>query len=79
MIKSIELKYSLRMLLKKPLFTALTILIVAIGLGLTVYSFSLLNSLVFNPLHLNKNSQVMALEAQFDHNHLFRMGAIRTT
>ncbi|MCH2055899.1 MAG: ABC transporter permease [Thalassotalea sp.] len=75
MIKSIELKYSLRMLLKKPLFTALTILIVAIGLGLTVYSFSLLNSLVFNPLHLNKNSQVMALEAQFDHNHLLRMGA----
>lgn len=72
MFLSIELKYSFRMLLKKPLFTALTIMIVAIGLGLTVYSFSLLNSLVFKPLNLNGENEIVAIEGQFDHNHLFR-------
>lgn len=60
------------MLLKKPLFTALTIMIVAIGLGLTVYSFSLLNSLVFKPLYLNGDQEIIAIEGQFDQNHLFR-------
>ena len=60
------------MLLKKPLFTLLTIMIVAIGLGLTVYSFSLLNSLVFKPMYLNGEQEVVAVEGPFDHNHLFR-------
>lgn len=69
---SIELKYSIRMLLKKPLFTVLTMLIVAIGLGLTIYSFSLLNSLVFKPLYLNNDKEIVAIEGQFDQNHLFR-------
>ncbi|MEW6991979.1 FtsX-like permease family protein [Colwelliaceae bacterium 6441] len=72
MIQSIELKYSLRMLLKKPLFTSLTIMIVAIGLALTVYSFSLLNSLVFKPLYLGGENEVVAIEGTFDQNHLFR-------
>ncbi|WP_286268893.1 FtsX-like permease family protein [Thalassotalea hakodatensis] len=72
---SIEFKYSMRMLLKKPLFTSLTILIVAIGLGLTVYTFSLLNGLVFKPLYLNGEKQIVAIEAQFDHNHLSRRAA----
>lgn len=60
------------MLLKKPLFTVLTILIVAIGLGLTIYSYSLLNSLVFKPLYLNNDKEIIAIEGQFDQNHLFR-------
>ncbi len=60
------------MLLKKPLFTALTVLIVAIGLGLTVYSYSLLSSLVFKPMYLNGEQEVVAIEGQFDHSHLFR-------
>ena len=74
MSMSIEFKYSLRMLLKKPVFTALTILIVAIGLGLTVYAFSLLNNLVFKPLYLNGEQEIVAVEGQFDHNHLYRAG-----
>ena len=70
---SIELKYSLRMLLKKPLFTLLTVMIVAVGLGLTVYSYSLLSNLVFKPMTLNGEQEVVAIEGEFDHNHLFRM------
>ena len=69
---SIELKYSLRMLLKKPFFTALAVMIVAVGLGLTLYCFTLLNSLVFKPLYLNGESPVIAIEGEFDQNHLFR-------
>jgi len=69
---SIELKYSLRMLLKKPWYSALTVMIVAIGLALTVYSFSLLNNLVFKPLTLNSDKEIIAIEGVFDHNHLFR-------
>ena len=60
------------MLLKKPLFTALTILIVAIGLGLTVYSYSLLSSLVFKPMYLGGDREIVAVEGEFDHSHLFR-------
>lgn len=69
---SIELKYSLRMLMKKPLFTALTVMIVAIGLGLTLYSFVLLSNLVFKPLYMHGETQIIAIEGEFDHNHLFR-------
>jgi putative ABC transport system permease protein len=72
---SIDIKYAVRLLLKKPAFTALTVLIVAVGLGLTLYTFSLLNNLVFKPLMLNGKSQIVAIEAQFDSNHLSRRTA----
>ena len=44
---TLDIKYAARLLGKKPSFTALTVGIVAIGLGLTLYTFSLLNSLLF--------------------------------
>ncbi|MBU2917384.1 ABC transporter permease [Psychrosphaera sp. F3M07] len=69
---AIELKYTARMLLKKPIFTALTILIVAIGLGLTIYAYSILNNLVFKPMTLNGDTEIVAIEAGFDYNHQFR-------
>jgi predicted permease len=72
---SIDIKYAIRLLLKKPAFTALTVLIVAVGLGLTLYTFSLLNNLVFKPLMLNGKSEIVAIEAQFDSNHLRRRTA----
>jgi len=72
---SIDIKYAVRLLLKKPAFTALTVLIVAVGLGLTLYTFSLLNNLVFKPLMLNGKSQIVAIEAQYDSNHLSRRTA----
>ena len=69
---AIELKYTARMLLKKPVFTALTILIVAIGLGLTIYAYSILNNLVFKPMTLNGDTEIVAIEAGFDYNHQYR-------
>ncbi|MGB0833433.1 MAG: FtsX-like permease family protein [Psychrobium sp.] len=71
----IDIKYAARLLLKKPLFALTSILIVAVGLGLTVYTYSMLNSLVFKPMTLNGDQPIYAIEAQFDHNHLFRRPA----
>lgn len=71
----IDIKYAARLLLKKPLFSLTSILIVAVGLGLTVYTYSLLNSLVFKPLVLNGDTPIYAIEAEYDHSHLSRRPA----
>jgi predicted permease len=71
---TLDIKYAARLLHKKPIFTALTVFIVAIGLGLTLYTYSLLSSLVFKPLLLNKEAPVISIEAQFDSSHLSRRG-----
>lgn len=72
---AIDIKYAARLLFKKPAFTALTVLIVAVGLGLTLYTYSLLNNLVFKPLVLNSEKPIVAIEAQFDYSHLSRRPA----
>lgn len=72
---AIELKYTARMLLKKPMFTALTILIVSIGLGLTLYAYSILNNLVFKPMTMNGDTPLVAIEAKYNYNHQYRMQA----
>ena len=71
---TLDIKYAARLLHKKPVFTALTIFIVAIGLGLTLYTYSLLSNLVFKPLLLNKESPIISIEAEFNQSHLFRIG-----
>ena len=65
----IDIKYTARLLLKKPAFTATSVLIVAIGLGLTVYTYTLLNQLIFNPLTLNGDSPIVAIEGEFKESH----------
>lgn len=45
-----DFKYATRLLLKKPGFTVLTTLVMATGIGLSVYLFSFLHTLVFKPL-----------------------------
>ncbi|WP_057832918.1 FtsX-like permease family protein [Colwellia sp. TT2012] len=69
---TLDIKYAARLLYKKPIFTALTVFIVAIGLGLTLYTYSLLSNLVFKPLLLNKDTPIISIEAEFNHSHLSR-------
>ncbi|NQZ20701.1 MAG: ABC transporter permease [Colwellia sp.] len=64
----IDIKYAARLLLKNPVFTATSVLIVAIGLGLTLYTYSLLNQLIFKPLTLNGGTPIIAIEGQFRSN-----------
>ena len=61
----IDIKYAVRLLLKKPIFTATSVLIVAIGLGLTIYTYALLNQLIFKPLTLNGETPFIAIEGEF--------------
>ncbi|MDT0596310.1 FtsX-like permease family protein [Glaciecola petra] len=69
---TLDIKYAARLLSKKPSFTALTVAIVAVGLGLTLYTFSLLNSLLFSPLSFADNKPIFAVEGFYDHTHLSR-------
>jgi putative ABC transport system permease protein len=73
---SLDIHYAARLLLKKPSFTVLTVLIVAVGLGLTLYTFSLLNNLVFSPLHYGDNKPIYAVESMYDNTHLSRRFAM---
>lgn len=45
-----DLKYAIRLLLKKPGFTVLTTLVMATGIGLSVFLFSMENTMLFKPL-----------------------------
>lgn len=69
---SLDIKYAARLLNNKPGFAALMISIVAIGLGLTLYTFSLLNGLLFKPLSFNDGKAIYAVEGVYDHTHLSR-------
>jgi predicted permease len=69
---SLDIKYAARLLSKKPSFTALTVSIVAIGLGLTLYTFSLLNGLLFTPLSFADGKAIYAVEGPYDRTHLSR-------
>ncbi|RYV01916.1 ABC transporter permease [Shewanella sp. OPT22] len=71
----IDVKYAFRLLFKKPVFTLTAIMMVAIGLALTLFSYSLLMNLVFNPLTLNSDKPVIAIEEVFDDTHFSRAGA----
>jgi predicted permease len=65
----IDIKYAARLLLKKPVFTGASVLIVAIGLGLSIYTYSLLNQLIFKPLTLNGATPIIAIEGEFKEAH----------
>ncbi|MCJ8270852.1 MAG: ABC transporter permease, partial [Psychrosphaera sp.] len=70
----LDIKYAARILAKKPAFTVLSVLIVAVGLGLSLYTYSLLSSLVFKPLVLNGHGPIISIEAQFDYSNSQRTG-----
>ncbi|BBN83878.1 hypothetical protein PA25_38630 [Pseudoalteromonas sp. A25] len=45
-----DIKYAMRLLAKKPSFSALTVFVMATGIGLSVYLFSFMNTMLFKPL-----------------------------
>ncbi|WP_219094162.1 ABC transporter permease [Pseudomonas sp. UMAB-40] len=45
-----DIRYALRLLLKSPSFTFVTVLIMSCGLALTLYMFSVINTIMFTPL-----------------------------
>ncbi|WP_299080940.1 ADOP family duplicated permease [uncultured Paraglaciecola sp.] len=58
-----DLKYALRLLRKTPLFTCLTIFVMAIGLGLTIYMFAVVNLLAYKTLDITHYDRLVVIDA----------------
>src|SRR5687767_639006 len=57
----IDLRYALRLLVKSPWFTALTVLVLAGGLAISIYTFAALNAMVYRDLPLPDGGSVVRL------------------
>lgn len=56
-----DIKYALRLLVKNPLFTILTVIVLAGGLGLSVFTFAFLHTAMLKPLPLPEGERVVRL------------------
>ncbi|MFC1761126.1 ADOP family duplicated permease [Planctomycetota bacterium] len=60
-----DIKFGLRILAKKPGFTAIALITLAIGIGANTIMFSVVNLLLFKPLHVQKPDRLVGCKADF--------------
>ncbi|NKI73725.1 ABC transporter permease [Dickeya sp. CFBP 2040] len=58
-----DIRYALRLLLKSPGFSAMTVLIMSCGLALTLYMVSVINTIMFSPLPYANGKNMVLLNA----------------
>ncbi|OSN06232.1 hypothetical protein AU512_15235 [Lonsdalea iberica] len=56
-----DLRYACRLLLKRPGFSVFTMLIMAIGLGMCIYMYSVINGLVLKPLPFHDAERMVVI------------------
>jgi len=61
-----DIKYAWRLLLKTPSFTGITIAVLAIGLGLSIYMFSIINMLAYKQLDIPQYEQLVMIDSVVD-------------
>jgi len=61
-----DIKYAWRLLLKTPSFTSITIAVLAIGLGLSIYMFSIINMLAYKQLDIPHYERLVMVDAVVD-------------
>ena len=59
-----DLRFALRQLLKSPGFTALTVMTLALGIGMNTAIFSLINHLFLNGLPFQQPNRIVSLQAE---------------
>jgi len=57
-----DFKYALRLLGKRPGFTVLTMLVMAVGIGLSVYLFSFLNTMAYKDLPFKDSDSLVMID-----------------
>jgi predicted permease len=63
------MRYGIRMLVKKPGFTAVIVLTLALGIGANTTIFSFLDRAVLRPLSVKKPRELVKLEYQYQYQH----------
>jgi len=58
-----DVRYASRMLIKSPGFSTLTLTILSLGLGASIYGFAVLHAIVLKPLPFSEPHELMHLEA----------------
>ncbi|MEW6990559.1 ABC transporter permease [Colwelliaceae bacterium 6441] len=61
-----DIKYAWRLLLKTPSFTGITIVVMAIGLGLSIYMFAIINMLAYKQLDIPHYDRLVMIDAVVD-------------
>ena len=64
----IDIKYALRLLVKAPKFTAMTLGVLVGGLSISLFTFSFLYSMVYKPLPLPEGDTAKSIGVEFDGN-----------
>jgi putative ABC transport system permease protein len=64
-----DIKYGFRMLIKKPGFTVVIVLTLALGIGANTTVFSFLDRVVLRPLSVKKPRELVKLEYQYQYQH----------
>lgn len=62
----LDIKYSLRILLKTPAFTALTIAVMTVGLGVSIFMMSIVNTIALNPLDFKDGDRLTFINRLVD-------------
>lgn len=64
-----DINYAFRLLSKKPGFTTLTTLVMAVGIGLSLYMFSFFNTILYKDLPFEDSSSLVVINASVNGTH----------